>query len=87
VTALDALASRQREARLLFEPEKLARAEAAIGAITRELEARRLSVRDALIAQQALVDMLQAGLEAKLRLCLASVEAARAAGLPLEGIQ
>lgn len=83
LTALETLASRKREV-ALFPSERLQRAEAALGAIARELEAKRLAVRDALVAQQGLVEMLQASVEARRQLCLASVELARVAGLPLE---
>jgi outer membrane protein TolC len=42
-------------------------------------------VRDALVAQQALVELLQADVAARRAWCLASVDLARAAGVTLEG--
>jgi cobalt-zinc-cadmium efflux system outer membrane protein len=82
-TATANVASRKQELEL-FSPERLARAEQALTAIARELEARRLSVRDALIEQQALIELLQTAIEARRQLCLASTELARAAGVDLE---
>jgi cobalt-zinc-cadmium efflux system outer membrane protein len=72
---------RQREA---FTDERISRAEQGIDAITREIQAGRLPIRDALVSQQALVNLLRAGLEARLALCVASVDLARAAGVPLD---
>lgn len=83
-TATANVASRRQELEL-FNPERLARAEQALTAIARELEARRLSVRDALIEQQALVELLQTAIEARRQLCLASAALARAAGVDLDG--
>ena len=40
--------------------------------------------RDALLMQQSLIDYLFAHVEARRQLCFASVELARAAGVPLE---
>lgn len=82
-TAVEDLRSRKSEV-ALFSVERVQRAEAALDAIARELEARRLAVRDALLAQQELVELLRANIEARRQLCLASVELARVAGLPLE---
>ena len=82
VAAFGNVASRKRELGL-FSPERLRRAEDALAAIALELEARRLSVRDALLTQQGLVELLQGHIEARRLLCLASVELARVAGLPL----
>lgn len=69
----------------LYPPASVERADATLESITQEIEARRLPVRDALLAQQALIDFLFASVEAKRQLCLASVELARAAGLALDG--
>jgi cobalt-zinc-cadmium efflux system outer membrane protein len=66
----------------------LERAERSLGELSAQIEAERLSVRDALPAQQALIDLLRAHLEELEALCLASVELARALDLPLEqGLQ
>jgi cobalt-zinc-cadmium efflux system outer membrane protein len=66
----------------------LERAERSLGELSAQIEAGRMSVRDALPAQQALIDLLRAHLEELEALCLASVELARALDLPLErGLQ
>jgi cobalt-zinc-cadmium efflux system outer membrane protein len=83
-TAADAVAIRKREL-TAFDPERLRRAEEALGAIARELDARRLGVRDALLAQQTLIELLQSYIEARRQLCLASVELARSAGVTVGG--
>jgi cobalt-zinc-cadmium efflux system outer membrane protein len=44
----------------------------------------RLGVRDALLSQRALIDLLEGDLTARLELALARVELARAAALPDE---
>jgi cobalt-zinc-cadmium efflux system outer membrane protein len=44
-----------------------------------------LAVRDAVLAQQTLIELLQANVAAKRALCIASVELARAVGLRLDG--
>ncbi|AKU94943.1 Heavy metal RND efflux outer membrane protein, CzcC family [Labilithrix luteola] len=86
-TALQGLDSRRDELDA-FSKERLERAEKSLGDIATEIEAGRLGVRDALLAQQALIDLLRSHLEARRALCLASVELARAANLPLErGVQ
>jgi outer membrane protein, heavy metal efflux system len=72
----------------LYTPERLARAEQGLSSIAAEIAAGRLGVRDAVVAQQALVEQLSAGLAARRALCLASVELAHAAGIALErGLQ
>jgi outer membrane protein, heavy metal efflux system len=68
----------------LHAPERLARAEQSLSALAAEVEAGRLGVRDAIVAQEALVQLLASGLAARRELCLASVDLARAAGIPLE---
>lgn len=68
----------------LYTSERLSRAEQSLASIAREIGAGRLGVRDAIVSQQALMELLHAGLDARLALCLASVELARAAGVPLE---
>lgn len=83
LNAYDAVAARRKEV-ALFSAERLKRADDAIQSITRELEAKRLGVRDAILAQQGLVELFSAYVEARRQLCLASVELARVAGLPLD---
>lgn len=82
-TAVDALASRRKELDA-FDPGRLARVDAGLMSLGQELSRGRLSVRDALIGQQGLIDLLKAHLEAKRAVCIASVELARIVGLALE---
>jgi cobalt-zinc-cadmium efflux system outer membrane protein len=67
----------------LFSEERLARAERALTSIAAELSAGRLAISSAAVAQQTAIEFLSAHIEARLALCLASVELARAAGLTL----
>lgn len=69
----------------VFTVERLARADQGLASIAQEIEAGRLSVRDSIVAQQALVELLLSAVEARLELCLASVDLVHAAGLPLNG--
>lgn len=68
-----------------FSAEKVARAEKSLKSIAAEVEAGRLALKDAALAQQALVTVLRSHLAARKALCLASVEVARAGGLAVEG--
>jgi cobalt-zinc-cadmium efflux system outer membrane protein len=68
----------------LYTTERLGRAEQSLRAITSEIEAGRLATRDAIVAQQALVEMLRMGLETRKNLAISSVDLAVAAGYPLE---
>ena len=81
--AVESVAARTRQVEL-YTSDQLRRSEAAITALGEELVAKRLPIREALIAQQALIDTLSGYVEAKRALCLASVELARVAGLELE---
>jgi hypothetical protein len=67
-----------------FDQPLHSRADPALGDSGREIEAGRLSVRDALPHQQALIELLQGHLEELEAWCLASVALARALDLPLE---
>lgn len=84
-----AVATRAYESRVAevgtFTPQRLAGAEQRLNDIADEIRAGRLAVRDAIVAQQALIDLLRAEIEARRALCLGSVTLARAAGIPLEG--
>jgi cobalt-zinc-cadmium efflux system outer membrane protein len=71
--------------RLLYPPERVQRAAARLETIAQQVKAARLSVRDALLAQQALIEQLKAEIEAREAVCIASVRLARAAGTSLEG--
>ncbi len=74
-----------RQARALYTPERVERAVGRLASIAAQVKAARLAVRDALFAQQALVEQLKAEIDAREALCLASVRLARAAGAALEG--
>lgn len=84
LTALQTYESRTREI-AVFTPDKLARAEDSLRSLGQAVEAGRLGVRDAVVTQQALIEFLQANLATRRAWCLASVDLARAAGMPLEG--
>lgn len=73
------------KARGLYTQERGQRAVSRLEAIAAQVRAARLSVRDALIGQQALVDQLKAEIDAREDLCLASLRVARATGTSLEG--
>jgi cobalt-zinc-cadmium efflux system outer membrane protein len=82
--ARQAFASREKEVEA-YTPERTARAETTLVALGQEVEAGRLSVRDAIIAQQSLIELLRANVEVRWAWCLAAVDLARALGFPLEG--
>lgn len=65
-------------------PAALERAEQSLRNLGTELEAGRVSVREALNAQQALIDVLRAHIAERRALCLASIDLALAQGVPLE---
>lgn len=69
----------------LFTPERVADAQRTLESIAGEIAAARLSISDAIVAQQALIEFVRAQVATKLELCLSSVVLARAAGLPLAG--
>lgn len=77
------LDARRREL-TLFDDTKAIRIEKMLAEITTEQEAGRFSIRDAVIARERLTEFLQGRIEAKHALCVASVEHAQAAGVPLE---
>ncbi|OJY19962.1 MAG: hypothetical protein BGO98_01580 [Myxococcales bacterium 68-20] len=69
----------------LFTQERVDRSERLLSEIGKEIEAGRLPVRDALLAQQQLIDVLRGFVETRRAFCVASVELALAAGVALEG--
>lgn len=83
-TATQAFLSRAKEVEA-FTPERVARAETTLTSLGQEVEAGRLAVRDAVVAQQALIELLRANVEARRAWCLASVDLAHAVGVSLEG--
>lgn len=68
----------------LFTPERVTRTERVIADMAAEIEAGRLAVRDAVVAQQQLMDLLRGQIEARRALSIASVDLAVAAGVPIE---
>lgn len=83
-TAAQAFQSRAKEVQA-FSTERVTRAETSLLSLGQEVESGRLAVRDAVVAQQALIELLRANVEARRAWCLASVDLARALGVPLEG--
>lgn len=73
-----------REAVAALTPQMIGRAERSLSDLSDAVDTGRLSVRDALITEQALIELLQTNLSEQLELCLASVRLARALGRPLE---
>jgi cobalt-zinc-cadmium efflux system outer membrane protein len=68
----------------LYTPERKARAEQGLASMAAQIESGRLGIRDAIVAQEALVGLLIAELDARRRLCLSSVDLAYARGVALE---
>ncbi|WP_394850513.1 TolC family protein [Pendulispora brunnea] len=79
VQAAEAFA-RRKDAVDRFDPEAVRKAEGALEAIADELATRKLALRDALVMQRSLIDLLFGYVEARRKLCLASVELARVTG-------
>lgn len=73
-----------RDALGLYTAERVARAETTLASLATEVEAARIGVRDAVIVQEPLLDLLLASVEAKKALCLRSVDVEHAAGVRLE---
>lgn len=69
----------------LYSPERVSRTERVIADMATEIEAGRLAVRDVVVAQRQLMDLLRAHVEVRRSVAIASVELALAAGVPLEG--
>jgi cobalt-zinc-cadmium efflux system outer membrane protein len=82
--AAQAFASRAKEVQA-FSPEVVAQAEASLVSLAEEVESGRLALRDAVLAEQSLVELLRSNIEARREWCLASLSLARALGMPLEG--
>ena len=73
------------QTRALYSAERLERARQGLTAISEQLAAARVPVRDALNYQQVLVELLQADVDARYAWCVASVRLVRARGGSLEG--
>lgn len=83
-TAANSFESRTKEVEA-FSDERVGRAEVTLKSLGQEVESGRLAIRDAVVAQQNLIELLRANVEARKAWCLASVDLARALGVPLEG--
>ncbi len=83
VTGIRTYESRKSELDV-FAPERRARAERTLDDVREQIAARRIGVRDALLIQQSLLDLLRAHIEARLGLCQASVDLGRASGFAFE---
>lgn len=68
-----------------FSDERVSRAEQTTQSLALEAEAGRVAVRDAMMLQTPLLELLLGAIESRKALCLASVELLRASGLPLDG--
>ena len=80
--ALSALQAR-RGAAALFGSDLLARARADLSSLREAIAARQLSLREGLVWQRSLTELLAADIEARLGRALARVELRRVVGLPL----
>jgi len=83
VVALHEYESLREEARA-FDSARLLRARQFLADLSDEVRGGRLTVRDAIVTQQSLIALLEAHIEARRALCVASVDLARAAGVALE---
>ena len=71
------------EASRLFSSDLLGRARADLAALGEGIASRQLSLREALISQRSLIELLQTDIESRLGRALAWVEVRRVTGLPL----
>lgn len=69
----------------LFPLDLTTRAKADLQAIGQALAARQLAIREALLSQRSLIDLLQAHIRSRLAFALARVERMRATGQPFTG--
>jgi len=77
----------RRETLALYEPEITQSASVALDALAEAMVAGQLDLRDALMAQRTLLELLQGRLDAQHELCLAALDAARASGADLEALR
>lgn len=69
----------------LFPADLTTRARADLQALGQALSARQLPIREALLSQRSLIDLLQSHIRSRLAFALARIERMRAAGQPLAG--
>lgn len=77
---------RSLEASALFTAARLEATTRALDALAAQLSAGRITVREALLAQEPLFALLSAHVEARLALCVATVRLRRALGATLEDV-
>ncbi|MDC0675437.1 TolC family protein [Nannocystis radixulma] len=80
MTAFEAVRARRSEV-ALFDVDRISQAEGHLEALAQEMAAGRLPIRDAVVLQQAFLDLLASYIEARRALGLASVDLAQATGL------
>jgi len=68
-----------------YSPERVKHAEETLASLAAEVQAGRVPIRDAIVFQGPLLELLLGAVASKKALCLASLEVVRAAGLPLAG--
>jgi cobalt-zinc-cadmium efflux system outer membrane protein len=83
VAELDA----RRETLAIYDPTVTQSASVALDALAEAMVAGQLDLRDALLAQRTLLELLQGRLEAEYELCVAALDAAHASGRDLEAIR
>lgn len=69
----------------LYTEERSEKAERSLESIASELAAGRLSLSSVVVMQQTLIEFLRASIDAKLAVCVTSVELVRTSSLPLDG--
>ena len=69
----------------LFPADLTARARTDLAALGEALAAQKVAIREALLSQRSLIDLLQAHIRSRLAFALARVERLRATGRPLTG--
>ena len=74
-----------REVAQAFSAERAVRAQQTLDNLSSEVQAGRVSIRDAMVLRGPLLDLLLGAIEARKSLCLASLEVVRSAGLAFEG--
>lgn len=77
--------SAQLQAVQALAPDKKKGVERSLRDLRAEVEAGRVAVRDAIAAQQTMIELLQSDVSQRRSLCIASVRLALALGVPLEG--
>lgn len=69
----------------LYTADRVTRTGTILAELGKEIEAGRLPVRDAIVAQQQLIDVLRGYVDTRRALCVSSVKLALAANAPIDG--